>query len=221
LDLFQAVKVLWEYCLKNKITLTAEHLPGKQNVLADEQSRVFLDASNWKLDQQFFQGVMTHWGPWTIDLFADRLNAQLPRFASWKPDPEAVQVDAFLMDWKEEQAYAFPPFCLISRCLSKIRKERATVVLIAPVWNAQVWYPQMLEMLTDFPILLPTYPLMLQSPKGEGHPLVMSEHLQLAALKVSGDMTSAQLFQGQLQPLCKMRGGQGPRRLMDMPLWSM
>ena len=39
-------------------------------------------------------GLMQIRGPCAKDLFADRLNTQLPRFYSWKPDPMAVAVDA-------------------------------------------------------------------------------------------------------------------------------
>jgi len=217
LTLFQAAKSLWTYCLQRQITLTAEHLPGKQNVVADEQSREFSDASNWKLHTVLFQALHRKWGPWTIDLFADRLNAQLRRYASWKPDPEAVQVDAFLMDWKSETPYAFPPFCLISRCLGKIRKERATVVMITPVWHAQVWYPQLLEMLVELPLLLPPWPQILTSPRGQDHPMVMAGHLQLAAWKVSGETCKVQEFQSRLQRSCRTPNDPELKRLTAVP----
>ena len=47
-------------------------------------------------------------GPCTIDLFADRLNCQLPRFCSWKPDPMALATDAFQQNWSTGRNYAFP-----------------------------------------------------------------------------------------------------------------
>ena len=54
------------------------------------------------------QGVHYRLGPLTIDLFASRLNNQLVRYASWRPDQFAVQTDAFQMSWREEIGYAFP-----------------------------------------------------------------------------------------------------------------
>ena len=55
-----------------------------------------------------------------IDLFASRTNKQLTPFVSYKPDPEAIAVNAFNLSWKPYSFYAFPPFCLISRVLQKI-----------------------------------------------------------------------------------------------------
>ena len=56
-------------------------------------------------------------------------------------------MDAFLLDWKGLKGYAFPPFCLIGRCLVKVRKEGATIVLVAPVWPSQPWYATLLNKL--------------------------------------------------------------------------
>lgn len=129
--LFEALSSLWGYCLQKGITVTAEHLPGKLNTVADYQSRVFTDSSNWQLRREFFGVINNRWGPLRIDLFADRLNTQLEKYASWKPDPGATQVDSFLMNWQNLEGYAFPPFCLIGRCLGKIRKEECTVGCIS------------------------------------------------------------------------------------------
>ena len=49
-----------------------------------------------------------------IDLFASRLNYQLTPFVSNKPDPEAMSVDGFTINWKSLNFYAFPPIALIS-----------------------------------------------------------------------------------------------------------
>ena len=39
----------------------------------------------------------------------------------------------------------FPPFCLIGRCLEKIRHSQATVILIATIWINQPWYHSELQ----------------------------------------------------------------------------
>lgn len=62
-------------------------------------------------------------GPIKLDLFEKRLNAQVKDCVSWKPDPMTVATDAFMIKWTDRQAYAFPLFCLIPRCLAKIGKE--------------------------------------------------------------------------------------------------
>ena len=145
IELLEETKKLWFFWLTKGITVTAEHLPGSQNFIADRFSRVFLDSSNWKLATKVFQELETRWGPFEVDMFADRLNRQKETYFSWKPDPLAAATDAFKVPWGNLKGRSvsdlFPPFCLIGRCLSKIKKEGARVVLIAPTWQAQPWFP--------------------------------------------------------------------------------
>ena len=80
------------------IWLTAAHLPGHLNVLADERSRLFDDKTEWKLNPCVFKHVVQRFGTSTIDLYASRLNFQLKPLVSWMPDPEASFIDAFTID---------------------------------------------------------------------------------------------------------------------------
>ena len=128
---------LWEWCLARKITLRAEHIPGRLNVVADAESGAKPDAADWKLDSRVFKVLNHSFGPFTIDLFANRNNTQLERFYSYLPDPLVEQFDALVQPWREENAYAFPPFNLISKCLRKISLEGAALLIICPVWPAQ------------------------------------------------------------------------------------
>ena len=59
---------------------TAEHLPGALNITADKESRVFNDSSNWKLNENVFQMIMSQFGKAELDLFADRTNHQLLKY---------------------------------------------------------------------------------------------------------------------------------------------
>ena len=116
----ELAKALWDWRIERHIWVTACHLPGVLNVVADKKSRVFQDETEWQLNTKVFEKFCTHFGPPEIAIFASRLNAQLPRFISWHPDPDAEAVDAFTVDWGKLKFYAFPPFCLIARCLQKI-----------------------------------------------------------------------------------------------------
>ena len=128
-DLFQITQSLWNYCLEREIIITAEYVPGHLNQKADEASRVFNDSSDWKLDTRILAQIEVILGTAEVDLFANRLNTQKNRYISWKPDPGAVAVDAFTVQWTKMQGYAFPPFCMIARCLAKVRKEQASQIL--------------------------------------------------------------------------------------------
>ena len=130
---------IWEWCLGRNITMHAEHLPGVMNTRADTASRNWSDSGNWKLCPKIFQKLNTFFGSFSIDLFASFRNNQ-QRFYSWKPDPQALALDALSQSWVGETAYAFPP--LIGRCLQKInQKGLEFLLLIAPIWRAQHWYP--------------------------------------------------------------------------------
>src|SRR4051794_29687425 len=90
---------IWMLCLKFKINLTAVHIPGKENIRADGLSRWYTDQHDWMLNPQVFQALQQMRGPFTIDLFALRLDHQLPIFYSWKPDPVAIETDALAHHW--------------------------------------------------------------------------------------------------------------------------
>ncbi|KAJ1105285.1 hypothetical protein NDU88_002693 [Pleurodeles waltl] len=85
--LAELAKHFWEFCLHRKISVRAEYLPASLNSVADWYSRHLSDYSDWKLHSSVFNSIHRKWGPFHIDLFASRLNAQLPRFFSWRPDP--------------------------------------------------------------------------------------------------------------------------------------
>ena len=51
-----------------------------------------------------------------------------------------------------------PPWCLIGRVLSQVMDQKAQVVLVAPVWKGQPWYPVLLNMLWECPRRIPPLP---------------------------------------------------------------
>ena len=40
---------IWEFCIKRAVHISAAHIPGKENVLADLASREFQDSHKWML----------------------------------------------------------------------------------------------------------------------------------------------------------------------------
>ena len=194
----------WQWCLQRQITVSAAHIPGILNVNADRESRYHLDSSDWKLYPAVFQALQNRWGPLDIDLFASRLTNQLPRFVSWKPDPLSEAVDAFFLQWNKVKGYAFPPFCLLGRCLSQVlRQQVPRLVLVAPVWKTQPWYPLLLDLLIDPPVLLPQISNLLTR-EGMTHPLT---HLQLGGWLISGSSMKREAFLSKLEICSQQLGG--------------
>ncbi|XP_077978269.1 uncharacterized protein LOC144433780 [Glandiceps talaboti] len=210
---------LWDWALKRNIHLSAEHLPGIQNHIADWEFRHSLDSSDWKLKQSIFKDLMKIRGPCKIDLFAFRLNTQLPQYMSWKPDPQSVAVEVFQHPWGVSHNYAFPPFCLIGRCLAKVRRGsgKADLILITPVWPPQPWYPMILEMAVALPVLLPQLQDLLLSPQGQIHTLVLNKTLHLAAWHVSGSQCKQRGFQKMLPNSSLQHGGKELMQIITRP----
>ena len=126
---------------------------------------------------------------------------------SWVPDPQSLASDAFHQNWGQARNYHFPPFCLIMKTLAKIWGEGGEPVLITPVWPTQAWYPVLLEMLVDPPILLAQFPN-LSNPRGELHPLLVNKTLFLAAWLVLNNQSRQRKFQIGLPSLSSHLGDQ-------------
>jgi hypothetical protein len=126
-------------CEMNNINLSAEHIQEKENVEADALSRVS-DWADWELNQQIFEVLQSHWGSFGMDLFASSTNKKIPSYFSWKPDPEALGLDAMTQRW-EGNVYAYPPYSMILKVLQKLRMEKGcdSLTLIAPCWTGWTW----------------------------------------------------------------------------------
>ena len=135
--------LLW--CQQHQIALAARHVPGKRNIVADALSRPLVVLNTeWTLSHRVLETVWRVWFKLHTDVFATRFSHRLPIYVSPVPDPAAWAVDALSIDWSGLSAYASPPFPLLREVLRKARLERAALILIAPKWPAQPWYPVLL-----------------------------------------------------------------------------
>lgn len=182
-------QAVWNWCISHKIWISAAHIPGRENTVADGESRkINLDAE-WKLDSTLLQASLSEleFTP-CIDLFASRLNSQFPRYVAYRPDPQATAIDAFSFSWKDMNFYAFPPFSVIPRVLQKVQLEQSTGVLVVPDWPTQTWFPVVQRMLMVPPIQLSCRKNLLQLPSQPQavHPLIDKKRLRLLVCKISG-----------------------------------
>ena len=205
-------KEIWLWCAQRNIWLTAVHIPGVENVEADKQSRRSHSQLEWTLDRTIFRDCINaaKVEP-NIDLFASKINHQLQPYVSWHPDPGAVAIDAFHLSWKQYVPYMFPPFSLISRVLQKIQQEKVQGIIMVPKWPTQTWWPVLVRMLVDNPVLLPKRKklLFLPSSPEKIHPLYPK--LELLMCHLSGDHLKAKEFRQKLpESLCSL-GDRAPQ----------
>ena len=103
-------------------------------------------------------------------------------------------MDAFTIVWGTQLNYAFPPFSLIPRVLSKVQQDQACELLVAPVWTCQIWYPMLLRLLIERLVLLPRWRNLMTPPhNGKPHPL--RHQIHLAVWPVSGESSRVKAFQ--------------------------
>ena len=153
--LFKIAKDLRDFCLPKEILLTGEYLPSFLNKRSDWESRNHNSSSEWRLNPAVFTQLQKLMGPMDVDLFASRVKFQLSQYVSWRPDPGAWKTNALHLSWKKMKDYAFPPFVMIARVLAKVHRDKATLVLITPLWQAQPWFPTLLQLSIATPVLLP------------------------------------------------------------------
>ena len=175
-------RTMWAWAIERNLHLSASFLPGALNTTADAASRRFHDNMEWQLQHIVFQPLTAIWGEPDIDLFASRLNHQVPKFAAWQPEPDAFAIDAFSFSWEEGLCYIFPPFCLLGRILRKLAEDKAEAIIIAPLWTTQSWFTSLLALLIDCVFVLPRGQLISHSSHHQDPPA----KLQLLACRVSG-----------------------------------
>ena len=106
--------------------------------------------------------------------------------------------DAFSVDWGKHYFYAFPPFNLTDRVLQKVEADQASGILIVPQWTTQPWFPVLMRLLVQDPLILPRGKKVLQLPYNPNviHPL--HHKLTLMACKLSGCHYKVKDFQSKL-----------------------
>ena len=152
----------------------------------------------WSLHDTLFEKITAKFGKPDIDLFASKANFKVVKYILYYPDPGATGVDAFATSWSDLQFYAFPPFGIISKVISKIENEKAEGILVVPIFTTQIWFPRVMRLLIDYPLLLPDSNKFLFFPyRMEKAPVLPT--MKLMACHVSGTLSKGLDFQKRLQ----------------------
>ena len=177
---------IWDIAIRKELHISATHIPGRLNEEADLQSRKQELRTEWKLAEDAFVYILQHFhrAP-EIDLFASRINYQIKPFLSYRPDPEAMTINAFLVSWTNTIFYAFPPFSIISKTLQKAFMDKAEGIIVVPHWKNQPWFSRLTKLLVREPLILSSSHQLLYLPNqlNKKHPL---QSLELMACHISG-----------------------------------
>ena len=89
-------------------------------------------------------------------MFATVSNSHLPRFMSPIQEPRALAVDALSQDWQGRSMYMCPRFPLLSKVIQKLGStQTAELILTAPWWPSQSWFPHLLRLCVEHPLVFP------------------------------------------------------------------
>ena len=169
---FHLATDICQWAEKRGMTLVPRHLPGHLNVLVDHLSRRGqILKTEWSLNQTIADRIFCAWGRPFMDLFALGKNTKLATYISPIREETAWKMDSLVQNWDGLYAYAYPPTSLIRACLNKVRTESVEIILIAPVWPNQEWFPDLLDLAIDFQISLPpVQKLLKQTFSHHSHP---------------------------------------------------
>ncbi len=110
------VREIIDWCLSMRITLSAVHISGQDNVEADhlswfqiENPRRLEHSTEWSLDRRVTNLLFDIWGQPAVDLFATRLNNKAEAFFSRLPDRLALQGNSPQVDWSKDLLCMYPP----------------------------------------------------------------------------------------------------------------
>ena len=177
------------------IVVRARHIPGCLNVIADHLSRPNQPIpTEWSLHPEIVKRIFRFWGTPEVDMFATLSNSHLPRFMSPVPEPRVLAVDALSQDWQGRSMYMFPPFPLLSKVVQKLQSTQvAEVILVAPWWPSQPWFPHLLCLCVEHPLSLP-YRQDLLSQQDQKY-ISDGKSFHLHVWRLSCDTTKQQAFQ--------------------------
>ena len=196
---------IWKWCEQRNIWISGFHIPGKLNITADKLSRQKCNEDmEWAIQPDIYELISHKMGFSNIDLFAAVKNCKHARYVSYMPEKDAVAINAFSISWDYKLHYAFPPFSVIGRVIQKLCEEQAELILIAPLFPSQPWFPQLLNQISGQSFVLPKTHRVLYLPgTTKQHRLTT---MRMGAFRLSGNALQVREYLYKLQTSSSSRG---------------
>ena len=148
-----------------------------------------------------------------MDLFASRNSCQSTRLEDQTKFVRSGDKCIATRMVKSVSVY-LPTFLLINRALTKIEHK---MLLATPAWPSISWYPTILGMAIEQPLILPQDHQFLVNPQQKPHPLVINKSLKLMVWTVSGFGYLREEFQRQFPNLCQISDSQAHWQITIRP----
>lgn len=155
LELQDLALSLW----KRKVDVVGTYyVPSRNNVEADELSRLWNYRFDWRLDPEIFGKFMSfvlrnkHPVP-VIDRFATAANTVLRRFNSLYDDTGS-EGNFWLCDPSKSVSWMNPPWNMFQEVIDFLQRFSCTAWILAPCWPQKPWF-QFLELKSQFKYSLP------------------------------------------------------------------
>ena len=100
----------------NKIRKHPRDYCNPISAITGQASTLFNNRTDWQLDKSVFNKLLAFFGQAKLDVFASRLNRQLPSYVAWIPDPDAMESMRLpKIELITIYLYMFPSFSVIAQ----------------------------------------------------------------------------------------------------------
>lgn len=119
----------------------------------------------WRVHAPVCQEIILLWYRPHIDVFATIL--ELETYVSLIPEGKAWVVDHMTLSWQDIFSCMFPSFRLLPNILHEIQSDLCKAIIIAPAWQRQSRFKQLLFFCCAMPRWVPSFDDLLSRFKGE------------------------------------------------------
>ena len=124
---------------EHDVSIDIEWILHSENEVADYFSKI-VDFDDWCVKDSYFWAVDSPWRPFTVDCFANSINAKVSRFYSLFFQPGCLGVDSLAFNSGQESCWLVPLVCLIPRALMHFLNCRSRGTLVVPFWPSSLFW---------------------------------------------------------------------------------
>ena len=142
--------IFWREHLQslNRRSIWRKHVLPSRVVYSDASAvgcAAFISMNDRPVSYKNWDAVDSVWDPFTVDCFANSVNAKVSRFYSLFYQPGSLGVDSLAFDWGRENCWLVPPVYLIPRVILHFLYCQSHGVLVVPFWPSSLFWPYLIN----------------------------------------------------------------------------